>query len=87
MNNKNNFSVIKNNIIHWYKLQDILFFQISWSKKNGLLDSGDKFVVGGVYTMRNISQYQSGVYICQASNGVGYPVIQNINLTVLCKYG
>jgi len=57
--------------------------EISWSKKNGLLDSGDKFIVGGVYTMRNISQYQSGVYICQASNGVGYPVVQHINLTVL----
>ena len=36
--------------------------------------------------MRNISQYQAGVYICEASNGVGYPVLQHINLTVLCKY-
>jgi len=57
--------------------------QISWSKRNGLLDSGRKFVEGTVYTMHNISQYQSGVYICQASNGVGYPVVQHINLTVL----
>jgi len=40
-------------------------------------------VEGGVYAMTNISQYQSGLYICQASNGVGYPVVQQINLTVL----
>lgn len=57
--------------------------KISWSKKNGLLDSGHKFVEGGVYSMNNISEHQSGIYICQASNGVGYPVVQHINLTVL----
>lgn len=57
--------------------------QISWSKKNGLLDSGLKFQEGSIYTIHNISRHQAGVYKCQASNGVGYPVIQEINLTVL----
>ena len=61
-------------------------FQISWSKKNGLLDSGLKFLEGSIYTIHNISRHQAGVYKCQASNGVGYPVIQEIHLTVLCKY-
>ena len=64
----------------------ISWIQISWTKKNGLLDSGQKLLVGSTYTMTNISQYQAGVYICEASNGVGYPVLQHINLTVLCKY-
>jgi len=57
--------------------------QISWSKKNGLLDSGLKFLEGSIYTIHNISRHQAGVYKCQASNGVGYPVIQEIHLTVL----
>ena len=42
-------------------------------------------MTGSTYSMVNISQYQAGLYICQASNGVGYPVLQHINLTVLCK--
>jgi len=57
--------------------------QISWSKKNGLLDSGLKFQEGPVYTIHNISRHQAGIYKCQASNGVGYPVLEEINLTVL----
>ena len=61
-------------------------FQISWSKKNGLLDSGLKFQEGSIYTIHNISRHQAGIYKCQASNGVGYPVLEEINLTVLCKY-
>ena len=73
--------IISNNISQIYSS----ILQISWSKKNGLLDNGHKFVEGGVYSMTNISEHQSGVYICQASNGVGYPVVQHINLTVLCK--
>lgn len=57
--------------------------QISWSKKNGLLDSGLKFQEGSIYTIHNISRHQAGIYKCQASNGVGYPVLEEINLTVL----
>ena len=64
----------------------ISWIQISWTKKNGLLDSGQKLLLGSTYTMTNISQYQAGVYICEASNGVGHPVLQHINLTVLCEY-
>ena len=60
--------------------------QVDWSKKNGLLESGLKTQQGPVLTMNNISQYQSGLYTCRASNGVGQPASQHINLTVLCKY-
>ena len=62
-----------------------LIFQISWSKKNGLLDTGLKFHEGSIYTIHNISRHQAGIYKCQASNGVGYPVLEEIDLTVLCK--
>ena len=64
----------------------ITMLQVDWSKKNGLLESGLKTQQGPVLTMNNISQYQSGLYTCRASNGVGQPASQHINLTVLCKY-
>ena len=64
----------------------ITTLQVDWSKKNGLLESGLKTQQGPVLTMNNISQYQSGLYTCRASNGVGQPASQHINLTVLCKY-
>lgn len=59
--------------------------KISWTKRNGLLDSGvhQEDAGVGVYTMTNISHYQAGLYSCQASNGVGRPVTQTISLTVL----
>jgi len=57
--------------------------RVDWSKKNGLLESGLKTQQGPVLTMNNISQYQSGLYTCRASNGVGQPASQHINLTVL----
>ena len=33
-----------------------------------------------------VLRHQSGLYRCEASNGVGPPVYQDIRLTVLCKF-
>ncbi|XP_054282435.1 brother of CDO isoform X2 [Macrosteles quadrilineatus] len=56
---------------------------ISWTRKNNLLPSGEKSVEGFSITIENANRHQAGIYICTAANGVGDPVMKQINLHVL----
>ena len=59
---------------------------IVWRKRNDRLpataQTADK---GMTLTMTGVSRHHSGVYECEADNGVGRPVVAEISLNVLCK--
>jgi len=50
---------------------------------HGSLSNGAKHQEGSEHVIHNISRHQSGLYRCEASNGVGPHVSQDIRLTVL----
>ncbi|KAK6622721.1 hypothetical protein RUM43_008564, partial [Polyplax serrata] len=52
---------------------------------NNVLPSGEKTREGSSITIEQTTRHQAGTYLCTASNGVGEPAIQSINLHVLCK--
>jgi len=56
--------------------------KISWSRQNDQLTNRQVSPDGSALTLPAVSRHQAGVYICQADNGVGGPVNQNINLVV-----
>jgi len=57
--------------------------KIRWSRMHGSLSNGAKHQEGSEHVIHNISRHQSGLYRCEASNGVGPHVSQDIRLTVL----
>lgn len=59
---------------------------ITWTRvwDNGT-DSGGLPSVDGYYVIRNISRSSNGTYRCTASNGVGGPVNQTMEVTVGSK--
>lgn len=58
---------------------------VQWSKKDGLLPSGNQIQTGYVLTINDIQRQHAGIYHCTAANGIGQPVVGDIGLHVLCK--
>ncbi|KAL0273993.1 UNVERIFIED_CONTAM: hypothetical protein PYX00_006540 [Menopon gallinae] len=56
---------------------------VSWSRKNNVLPSGEKSREGSSITIEQTTRHQAGTYLCTASNGVGEPAVQSINLHIL----
>ncbi|XP_044727881.1 limbic system-associated membrane protein-like [Chrysoperla carnea] len=57
--------------------------RIEWSKKNGLLPTGEQSVSGSTLTLTSIERKDAGTYQCTASNGVGQAVFATVQLHVL----
>uniref|UniRef100_A0A1B6CBY1 Ig-like domain-containing protein n=2 Tax=Clastoptera arizonana TaxID=38151 RepID=A0A1B6CBY1_9HEMI len=55
---------------------------ITWTRKNNLLPSGEKSDEGSSITIEQATRHHAGTYICSASNGVGEPVNESINVHV-----
>ncbi|XP_044727182.1 limbic system-associated membrane protein [Chrysoperla carnea] len=56
---------------------------ITWSRRNNLLPSGEKTRASPSLTLERVDRHQAGVYQCTATNGIGQPAINQINVHVL----
>lgn len=60
--------------------------KIEWRKRNDRLPSSAAVADGGMtLTMSHVTRHHSGVYECEADNGVGKSVKAVITLTVRCE--
>ena len=51
-----------------------------------MLPSGEKQSYGAVLELLNVTRRDSGLYICEAANGVDNPVSAKIDLKIICKF-
>ncbi len=51
-----------------------------------MLPSGEKQSYGTVLELLNVTRRDSGLYICEAANGVDNPVSAKIDLKIICKF-
>ncbi|XP_050439437.1 opioid-binding protein/cell adhesion molecule homolog isoform X2 [Adelges cooleyi] len=56
---------------------------ITWIRKNDMLPCGKDSATGSTYTVNNVRRTHDGVYICSASNNIGEPVTEQIDLKVM----
>ncbi|KAF4523235.1 hypothetical protein B566_EDAN011461, partial [Ephemera danica] len=56
---------------------------ITWTKKGGMLASGEHSVEGFSLTLEQVDRHQAGVYQCTANNDVGQPATREVTLNVM----
>ncbi|VVC24119.1 Hypothetical protein CINCED_3A013250 [Cinara cedri] len=56
---------------------------ITWTRKNNMLPNGDKTYVGNLFIIESVRRQADGIYICTASNDIGTPVDEEIDLNIL----
>ena len=61
--------------------------KLVWRKRNDRLPASALVTDNGrTLSMSRVGRHHSGVYECEAANGVGAAVTAQINLNVLCKF-
>ncbi|XP_059612096.1 limbic system-associated membrane protein-like isoform X2 [Phlebotomus argentipes] len=56
---------------------------ITWTRKNNVLPNGEERLFSPILSIENMDRHKSGIYICQARNGVGQPASSQVALHVL----
>ncbi|XP_037923179.1 limbic system-associated membrane protein isoform X2 [Hermetia illucens] len=56
---------------------------ITWSRKNNVLPNGEEKLHSPILSVEGMDRHKAGVYVCEASNGVGKPAMSQVVLHVL----
>ncbi|XP_055678970.1 limbic system-associated membrane protein-like isoform X1 [Lutzomyia longipalpis] len=56
---------------------------ITWTRRNNILPNGEERLYSPILSIENMDRHKSGIYICQARNGVGQPASSQVVLHVL----